>query len=129
MRPMRSPTSWSNAKTGNPRPPSRTVRIWMKLAWPMRCRAGSPCVRDVRTVMPEKILFVDDDPAILSAFVRLLRHDTLSRDYPSLAPFVVDTAPGGPEALAAMRQRGPYAVIVSDLRMPGMDGVQLLEDA
>jgi CheY-like chemotaxis protein len=79
--------------------------------------------------MPEKILFVDDDPAILSAFVRLLRHETLSRDYPSLTPFVIDTAPGGPEALAAMRQRGPYAVIVSDLRMPGMDGVQLLEEA
>jgi len=41
----------------------------------------------------------------------------------------VDTAPGGAEALAAMRERGPYAVIVSDLRMPGMDGVQLLEEA
>ena len=79
--------------------------------------------------MPEKILFVDDDPSILSAFMRLLRHEALVRDYPSLTPFVVETAPGGRDALAAMRGRGPYAVIVSDLRMPEMDGVQLLEDA
>ena len=78
--------------------------------------------------MPEKILFVDDDPAILSAFMRMLRHETLSRDYPSLPPFVVETAPGGPEALAAMRAARTVAVIVSDLRMPGMDGVQLLEE-
>ena len=79
--------------------------------------------------MPEKILFVDDDPSILSAFMRLLRHETLLRDYPSLTPFVVETAPGGRDALAAMRARGPHAVIVSDLRMPEMDGVQLLEEA
>lgn len=79
--------------------------------------------------MPEKILFVDDDPSILSAFMRLLRHETLIRDYPSLTPFVVETAPGGRNALAAMRARGPHAVIVSDLRMPEMDGVQLLEEA
>src|SRR4029079_17429941 len=85
--------------------------------------------RRVMKTMPEKIRFVDDDPSILSAFMRLLRHETLIRDYPSLTPFVVETAPGGRYALAAMRARAPYAVIVSDLRMPEMDGVQLLEDA
>ena len=85
--------------------------------------------RRVMKTMPEKILFVDDDPSILSAFMRLLRHETLIRDYPSLTPFVVETAPGGRDALAAMRARGPHAVIVSDLRMPEMDGVQLLEEA
>ena len=78
---------------------------------------------------PEKLLFVDDDALTLSAFMRLLRHETLVRDHPSLPPFVIETAPGGREALAAMRAGGPYAVIVSDLRMPGMDGVQLLENA
>jgi len=79
--------------------------------------------------MSEKILFVDDDPSVLSGFTRLLRHETLRRDYPSLPPFVVETAPGGREALDAIRERGPYAVIVSDLRMPGTDGVRLLEEA
>ncbi len=31
-------------------------------------------------------------------------------------------APGGPEGLAAISERGPYAVAVSDMQMPGMDG-------
>jgi FixJ family two-component response regulator len=79
--------------------------------------------------MPEKILFVDDEPAILSAFTRLLRHDALKIEYPTLPEFVVETAPGGQTGLAAIRERGPYAVIVSDLRMPGMDGVRFLEES
>ena len=79
--------------------------------------------------MAEKILFVDDEPAILSTFTRLLRHDALKTEYPSLPEFVVETAPGGQTGLAAIRERGPYAVIVSDLRMPGMDGVRFLEEA
>ena len=36
-------------------------------------------------------------------------------------------ATSGPEALEHMQQR-PYDVIVSDMRMPGMDGRQLLEE-
>jgi CheY-like chemotaxis protein len=79
--------------------------------------------------MPEKILFVDDEPAILSTFTRLLRHDALKVEYPTLPEFVVETAPGGQSALAAIRERGPFAVVVSDLRMPGMDGVRFLEEA
>jgi response regulator RpfG family c-di-GMP phosphodiesterase len=66
--------------------------------------------------MNRRILFVDDDPNILSAFQRNLRklHD-------------VDTALGGDDALAHIRDHGPYAVIVADMTMPGMDGVALLE--
>ena len=79
--------------------------------------------------MIEKILFVDDEPAILSAFTRMLRYEALTVQHPSLPEFVVETAPGGLSALAAIRERGPYAVIVSDLRMPGMDGVRFLEEA
>ena len=78
--------------------------------------------------MPEKILFVDDEPAILSAFTRLLRYDSLKVEFPTIPEFIVETAPGGQTGLAAIRERGPYTVIVSDLRMPGMDGVRFLEE-
>jgi DNA-binding NtrC family response regulator len=68
--------------------------------------------------MPDKILFVDDEPAILKLHQRMLAGD-----------FEVDTAPGGEAGLKALDERGPFAVVVSDMRMPGMDGVQFLMKA
>lgn len=63
----------------------------------------------------EKILFVDDDPNILASFLRQLRKN-----------FAVETALGGEPALDLVASAGPYAVVVSDFKMPGMDGVQFL---
>jgi len=40
--------------------------------------------------------------------------------------FEVTTATGGTEAMRFVMSQAPYAVVVSDLRMPGMDGVTLL---
>lgn len=68
--------------------------------------------------MTPKILFVDDDPNLLAAFRRNLRNR-----------FVFDTAEGGQEALEQIRSKGPYAVLVVDMRMPFMDGVEFLERA
>ena len=65
--------------------------------------------------MSEKILFVDDEPAVLEGYKRLLHKE-----------FSIDTAVGAVEGLTAVAQRGPFAVVISDLRMPGMDGVQFL---
>lgn len=65
--------------------------------------------------MNEKILFVDDDANILEAYKRQLRKQ-----------FTIETARGGKEGLEAVRERGPFAVVVSDLRMPEMDGIQFL---
>lgn len=65
-----------------------------------------------------RILFVDDDPNLLAAFQRNLRKQ-----------FHFDTALGGLEGLAMLRERGPYALLVVDMRMPGMDGVEFLEQA
>jgi response regulator RpfG family c-di-GMP phosphodiesterase len=65
--------------------------------------------------MPVKILFVDDDPNILAAFQRQLRKY-----------FLVHTALGGEEGLRSVIEQDPFAVVVSDLRMPGMDGIQFL---
>jgi ActR/RegA family two-component response regulator len=63
----------------------------------------------------DRILFVDDEPAFLTGYELALRPD-----------FEVDTAVGGERGLAAIHEHGPYAVIVSDMRMPGMNGVQFL---
>ena len=63
----------------------------------------------------EKSLLVDDDQNILSAYRRTLRNE-----------FRVETADGGEAGLQALQANGPFAVVVSDLRMPGMDGNQFL---
>jgi DNA-binding NtrC family response regulator len=65
--------------------------------------------------MAEKILLVDDDRNILDGYRR-----SLSRE------FQLETALGGQEALNLATNSGPYAVVVSDMRMPGMDGIELL---
>jgi response regulator RpfG family c-di-GMP phosphodiesterase len=66
-----------------------------------------------------RVLFVDDEPNLLAAVTRVLRS----------TEFDVKTAPDGPSALEALRNQGPFMAIVSDLRMPRMDGVTLLRTA
>ena len=68
--------------------------------------------------MPAKILLVDDEPAVLAGYERSLYRE-----------FKVDTATGGELGLQAILRSGPYAVIVSDMRMPGMSGAQFLAKA
>ncbi|GLH71968.1 response regulator receiver modulated metal-depenent phosphohydrolase [Geothrix limicola] len=68
--------------------------------------------------MSAKVLLVDDEENILQGYHRVLR-----------SAFELDTALGGVEALRCMDARGPYAVMVVDMRMPGMSGLDLLEEA
>jgi ActR/RegA family two-component response regulator len=65
--------------------------------------------------MADKILFVDDEPSVLDGYRRMLHRD-----------FEVDTATGGEDGLVLVRGTGPYAVVVSDMRMPGMNGAEFL---
>jgi len=65
--------------------------------------------------MTGRILFVDDEPHLLENCQGLLERD-----------FEVETTQKPEEALRRIRDEGPYAVIVSDLRMPGMNGIELL---
>jgi response regulator RpfG family c-di-GMP phosphodiesterase len=67
--------------------------------------------------MNQKILFVDDEENVLRGFERALR-----------SQFELETAVGAQEGLAAVASRGPFAVVVSDLRMPVMDGIQFLAE-
>jgi response regulator RpfG family c-di-GMP phosphodiesterase len=66
-----------------------------------------------------RVLFVDDDPDLLGAMARNLRS----------SQFDVRTATGAGAALEFLKTKGPIAVLVSDLRMPGMGGVELLRQA
>lgn len=67
------------------------------------------------SVTMEKILLVDDEPHVLSAYQRQFRKR-----------YQIRTAHGGEEALDLLEAHGPFAVVISDCRMPGMDGIQLL---
>ena len=68
--------------------------------------------------MPEKttVLLVDDEPNVLSSLRRVLRREGWS----------LLTASGGQEGLDILA-RNSVAVVVSDVRMPEMDGVTFLE--
>ena len=65
--------------------------------------------------MAERILVVDDEPGLSMAMAQALRRKG----------FEVDTARGGAEALSAI-SRQEYPLVFTDLRMPGMDGRELL---
>jgi serine phosphatase RsbU (regulator of sigma subunit) len=65
--------------------------------------------------MKDKVLLVDDDAMVLAGLKRQLRNQ-----------FNVDTALSGEDALNQVQQNGPYAVIVSDFMMPGMNGIEFL---
>lgn len=63
-----------------------------------------------------KILCVDDETNVLAGFQRGLRRQ-----------FDLEVAAGGDAALALLEKDTSFAVIVSDMRMPGMSGLQLLQ--
>src|ERR1017187_3520493 len=66
----------------------------------------------------KRILFVDDEPILLDGLRRML--------LPHRARWETMFAGGGDAALR-MLEACPCDVVVTDLRMPGMDGVQFLE--
>lgn len=65
-----------------------------------------------------RILFVDDEVSILDGLKRMLR--------PMRNEWDMSFAPGGEAALSFL-DAAPFDVIVTDMRMPGMDGATLLE--
>ncbi len=65
--------------------------------------------------MKRRILFVDDEPNLLAAVQRQTRRH-----------FEIEIAVGGEEGLEKFRREGPFGVVVSDLRMPGMNGIEFL---
>jgi len=68
--------------------------------------------------MFSSVLFIDDDRNLLSSFKRSLAHD-----------FEIVIADDPEEGLRVMEAQGPFAVVVSDMRMPIMSGVEVLSRA
>lgn len=64
----------------------------------------------------DKILFVDDEPMLLSSIQRMMRKH-----------FPIQTATSGAEALEVIQSQGPFAIVVSDMQMPEMNGVAFLK--
>ncbi|MDC7217962.1 MAG: response regulator, partial [Spirochaetales bacterium] len=62
-----------------------------------------------------RVLFVDDEQNILDTYRALLRKR-----------FKVDVALGPEEGIEKVKSSGPYAIVVSDLKMPKMDGITFL---
>ena len=69
--------------------------------------------------MKKRVLFVDDEPMVLEGLQRMLR--------PMRNEWEMDFVTSGSEALDAM-SRAPFDVIVSDMRMPQMNGAELLAE-
>lgn len=65
-----------------------------------------------------RVLCVDDDPMVLEGLV-----DTIGRRYD------VTTADSGIKAISELRLHGPFEVVISDMRMPLMDGAKFLTSA
>ena len=65
--------------------------------------------------MKDRVLFVDDEPNVLDGIRRQLRNRV-----------EIETATSAAAGLDIIRQQGPFAVVVSDMRMPEMDGARFL---
>jgi len=63
----------------------------------------------------EKILLVDDEPSALEVYQRILQKT-----------YQVDTAPGGSYGLKMIAEDGPYAIVIADMQMPVMNGMEFV---
>jgi FixJ family two-component response regulator len=62
-----------------------------------------------------RVLFVDDEPNVLDGIRRQMRNR-----------LDIETAVGAAAGLEIIRTAGPFAVVVSDMRMPDMNGARFL---
>ena len=69
------------------------------------------------TPVQRKILFVDDEESICDLFCRIMDQE----------PLVIETAANGREALEMLRTF-PADIVITDMNMPVMDGMELLKE-
>ena len=69
-----------------------------------------------RNTLMQRILVIDDDPAVTSLLKRGLSYEG----------FVVETAKSGTEGLTIARER-PSDLVILDVMMPGLSGYDVLQ--
>jgi len=92
----------------------RDIDNWLNTSRPGTRGAGD------RNAMAERprILVVDDEQAVRDLLAKTL----------TMADYDVDTSPDGPAALDRLRA-AEYDLLITDLKMPGMDGLSVIREA
>jgi excisionase family DNA binding protein len=97
----------------------RDIDAWLESQRPRASRASSTPARPVAPVAGRpRVLVVDDEATI---------RDLLSKTL-ALAEYDVDLAPDGRSALERLRMI-PYDLLITDLKMPGVDGLAVIREA
>jgi excisionase family DNA binding protein len=97
------------------------IDAWLESQQP---RLGKPAASSVRPSTPQpptgrpRILVVDDEASIREMLTKTL----------TLAEYEVDAAPDGRAAIERLRLM-PYDLLITDLKMPGMDGLAVIREA
>jgi len=96
----------------------RDIDAWLETQRPRQGRAGGSSPRATASVARPRVLVVDDEAAI---------RDLLSKTL-ALAEYDVDLASDGRTALERLRII-PYDLLITDLKMPGVDGLTVIREA
>ena len=87
-------------------------------AWLNSSRSAKGGDRPGAAVERPRILVVDDEQAVRDLLAKTL----------TMADYDVDTSPDGPAALDRLRV-ADYDLLITDLKMPGMDGLSVIREA
>jgi excisionase family DNA binding protein len=97
----------------------RDIDAWLESQRPRTARVTSTSTRAVTPVAGRpRVLVVDDEASIRDLLAKTL----------ALAEYDVDLAPDGRIALERLRIV-PYDLLITDLKMPGVDGLAVIREA
>jgi excisionase family DNA binding protein len=96
----------------------RDIDAWLESQRPRAARPASPARSPAPPAGRPRILVVDDEANIRDLLAKTL----------ALAEYDVDLAPDGRAALDRLRLF-PYDLLITDLRMPGVDGLTVIKEA
>jgi excisionase family DNA binding protein len=96
----------------------RDIDAWLETQRPRSARPTASTRQATPVAGRPRILVVDDEASIRELLAKTL----------ALADYEVDLAPDGRTALDRMRII-PYDLLITDLRMPGVDGLTVIREA